>query len=208
MHTIQHADTAILIFCKAPVPGKVKTRLTTAFSAEDAAEIHRQLSLQTIATVVTSHLCQVQLWCSPTMEHVFFQRIVAQYPVSLHQQAEGDLGQKMHYAISLALETCRNAIVIGCDCPTLSKEDFQESITALNNGSDIVLAPAEDGGYVLIGMHQPHTEIFRGITWGSSLVLAETRTRISYLQLKSYELNDHWDIDTPDDLKRLRNMFN
>lgn len=203
-----YPETTILVFCKAPVPGQVKTRLTSAISAETAADIHIKLTTRTLKMLADARLCPIQLWCSPDIQHDFFQACTEDYGVSLHLQQGSDLGERMHTGFTDALEQFSNVLVVGCDCPSLVAQDFNQAITALNSGYDIVLAPAQDGGYTLIGLNHIQPELFSQINWGSSKVLASTRNKIVKLKLNCFELAEQWDVDTPEDLARYFQLDN
>lgn len=198
----RYPDAVILVFAKAPVAGRVKTRLQTQLSADEAAAIHRQLTHRTLFMLDLARVCPVQLWCSPDTGHDFFKDCRRRYELSLHSQQGDDLGERMRSGIADALKTYRQVIVIGCDCPSLQRHDFENALTALDKGCDVVLAPAEDGGYVLIGLTQEHPALFEGIAWGGDQVLAATREKIVQLKLKCLELPEQWDVDIPDDLHR------
>jgi rSAM/selenodomain-associated transferase 1 len=202
--TYKYQDAVIMIFCKAPVPGHVKTRLMTELSAAEAAEIHIELSTRTLQLAAESRLCPVQLWCAPTTEHHFFTTTALNYSVSLHQQLGTDLGQKMHRAFCSALNLYASALIMGCDCPSLTEQDLEQALAALVKPQSCVLAPAEDGGYVLIGLNQPHSELLDNISWGTEQVFEQTRTRINKSTLNYFELKQQWDVDTPEDLARYR----
>ncbi len=193
-----------MVFCKAPIPGQVKTRLIPKLNAEQAAELHIELSIKTIQRAVLSNLCPVELWCTPTIGHDFFIMAEATYPLLLKLQQGDDLGGRMHRAFCSALTGYTHALLMGCDCPSLTEFDLEQALMALTQGNDIVLAPAEDGGYVLIGLNQPQPGLFTDMPWGTGLVLNETRKRIGRYKLRSYELGEQWDLDTPEDLERYR----
>jgi len=95
-----------------------------------------------------------------------------------------------------------HALLIGCDCPSLTRDDLASALEALTGNHDVVLAPAEDGGYSLIGLKQPQSELFKGINWGSNEVLAKTRAKIDALKLLCHELTTQWDVDTHADYLR------
>jgi uncharacterized protein len=188
-------DAVIQVFCKAPVPGTVKTRLMPELTSHQAADVHRRLTLQTLDLVCRDKLCAVQLCCSPDINHSFFAQIAHAYPVSLTTQTEGDLGDRMNQALTEALGQYQQAILIGTDCPSFTLADFQQALQALATHYDAVLAPTEDGGYSMIGVKQPAPELFHAINWSSSEVLQQTRSNISSLQLNCFELDMQWDVD-------------
>ena len=193
-----------MIFCKAPVAGQVKTRLTTELSAEQAMQAHIELAQRTLQLATQPHLCPVQLWCMPTTDHAFFTKSAQTYHVTLLQQQGLDLGERMNNAFCRALNSHSRAVIIGCDCPSLTERDLEAALAALNQKSSCVLAPAEDGGYVLIGLNQPQPELFDNMPWGTERVLEQTRARIKHANLRYQELKQQWDVDTPADLARYR----
>lgn len=195
------SDTVLLIFCKAPIPGQVKTRLTPSLTPEQAAETHRQLATTTLQIATAQPCCPIQLWCSPNTQSNFFAYAAQTFPLSLHQQQGEDLGARMHYALAKALKNYSYAMIIGTDCPLLTPTTLQEACIALKK-NDIVLAPAEDGGYVLIGCKAPQPVLFEDMPWGSDRVLPLTRERIRQQSLTAFELATHWDVDTIDDYHR------
>lgn len=199
-----YSDCVQLIFCKAPIAGQVKTRLIPELTAEKAAELHKRLTRFTIERAQQAQLCPVQLWCAPDTQHDFFQQCAEQYSVTLHHQIGNDLGERMHNAFIAALQDYRHAILTGCDCPSLQTAALQQAIIALRNGRDAVIAPAEDGGYVLIGLNEPHAALFEKIPWSTEKVMELTRTQLILESLDFYELSRQWDVDNPRDLMRLR----
>jgi hypothetical protein len=175
-------------------------------TAQQAAELHIELSIKTMQRAVLSNLCPVELWCTPTIRHDFFTAAEATYPLLLKLQQGDDLGGRMHQAFCSAFTGYAHALLMGCDCPSLTGLDLEQALMALTQGNDIVLAPAEDGGYVLIGLNQPQPELFTDMPWGTGRVLNETRKRLGRYKLRSYELDGQWDLDTPEDLERYRLM--
>ena len=206
--TYKYPDAVLMIFCKAPVPGQVKTRLIPDLTAEQAAELHIELSTKTLQRATQSNLCPVQLWCTPTTDHDFFTASKAAYPLLLKQQQGADLGERMHRAFCSAFSGYSRALLMGCDCPSMTEQDLEQALIALNQENDVVLAPAEDGGYVMIGLTRPHPELFDNMPWGTERVLAQTRARIKRYKLRHHELNEQWDLDTPKDLERYRLLQN
>ncbi len=200
-------DCVLLIFCKAPVAGQVKTRLQPALSAAQAVAAHIELTRFTLDRAFHQSLCDVRLCCAPDPEHAFFQQCAANYPLTLHRQNGAGLGERMQAAFADALQIYRRVVLIGCDCPSLSIENLRQAFAALMDGADLVLGPAEDGGYVLIGMNQPQPELFANMPWGSNAVMAETQRRVTYSGLKLHELAEQWDVDTVEDWRRFQALY-
>jgi rSAM/selenodomain-associated transferase 1 len=201
----QYPNACLIVFCKAPVPGQVKTRLSPELSSEQAAVAHRKLTQRLLDWLLQAALCPIQLWCSPNTEHAFFQQCVEDYGVTLYQQCDGDLGVKMDHALQSSLKHFDRALLIGCDCPSLSEADIQQALADLKH-YDVVLSPAEDGGYVMIGCDYPQPMLFNDITWGSNQVLSATLDRVETLDLR-YKLTElQWDVDTFSDWQRFCQM--
>jgi rSAM/selenodomain-associated transferase 1 len=205
----EYPDSVIQVFCKAPIAGQVKTRLMPVLSAEQARQVHIELTERLLKLLHETALCPVQLWCSPHCDFDFFQQQAAKYPLTLHQQPDCGLGERMSYALNAGLQNFKQSLLVGCDCPSLTADDFRQALTALKQGADVVLAPAEDGGYVLIGVKQSQSELLNDVEmpWGTSQVLDITRKRIKQQQLKASEIRQQWDVDTPEDLARYRLEF-
>ena len=187
------------VFAKSPIVGQVKTRLIPALSAKGATELHQQLVKHCLQRF--SSLFYTQLWCAPDEHHPFCQECMGNFGVSLHRQQGADLGERMAYALASAAPI--PVILIGSDCPSLTVQTMQEGFAALQQGNRVVLAPAEDGGYVLIGMLRVVPELFIDIPWGTSQVLELTRARLHVLGLCWKELPTQWDVDHPEDIKRI-----
>lgn len=192
----KHSPVNIAILSRAPIPGQTKTRLIPALGAEGAADLHRRFLHATVRTALQAGLGPLTLWCTPDTSHPEFAACAALGPHTLRQQAEGDLGQRMLATIN------GPTLIIGTDCPALTPAHLQQAANALSE-SDAVLIPAEDGGYVLIGLRQPEPAAFADMTWGCASVLEQTRRRLRDAGLSWYELPALWDVDEPADLTRL-----
>ena len=189
----------IIIFSKAPAPGEVKTRLVPSLGEEGAAEVQRLLLHHTLTTAMdTCAVCE--LWCAPNASHPAFDPFREQYAVEFHDQRGADLGERMSNAFTETLQSADAAILIGADCPNIYPTYLRAALTTLVNGSDAVVGPANDGGYVLIGLKQPTPELFTDMPWGSDQVLEKTREKIRQLGMGWRELPPMNDLDTPDDL--------
>lgn len=196
----------LLIFAKAPVPGQVKTRLAGRLGARGAAELYKKLLRRTLAMAATARLCPLELWGAPDARHGFFSACRRDYAVRLRRQRSGDLGRRMNHALTRTVNQGHPAIVIGGDCASLGGAELRDAFCRLAAGSDAVLGPAADGGYVLIGLNRPAPALFRNIAWGTPTVLAATRRRLRRSGLNWAELPLGWDVDTPADLQRLRRI--
>lgn len=200
---MQFPDARILIFAKAPEPGYAKTRLIPALGADGAADLQSRLLERMIREVSTANLCPVELWCAPNTNHPVFQDLAGGYALSLYSQIDGDLGERMCFAADEAL--CRSGMVllIGVDCPLMDADYLRHALDWLGGDDDAVLGPAEDGGYVLLGLKCSEPSLFQDIPWGSDEVLACTRTKLKALGMRWRELLVLWDLDRPGDLERL-----
>jgi uncharacterized protein len=198
-----NSPVSIAILAKAPVPGLAKTRLIPAIGAHAAAVLQERLTERAVATALAAEVGPVTLWCAPDGTHNSFLGLVARSRITLRRQPEGDLGTRMLAATAGGGPT----LVIGTDCPALTEVHLRGAATALRNGTDVILIPAEDGGYVLIGTRSVHPRLFAGITWGTPTVLAETRARIIEQRLILAEQPPLWDVDTESDLARLEREF-
>jgi rSAM/selenodomain-associated transferase 1 len=156
-----------------------------------------------LRTAREAALGPVELWCAPDARHPFFRECARDFSVSLHSQGEGELGERMLRAFEAALSRAARVILVGSDIPALSSRYVRDAERALRRKHDAVIGPAEDGGYVLIGLARSDAELFRGVPWGRADVLEETRLRIAALGWRGLELPALWDADRPEDLERL-----
>lgn len=199
-------DARLLVFAKAPVPGRVKTRLAGRLGARGAAALYRRLLRGTLAMTRTARLCPVELWCAPDARHGFFAACRREYGVRLRRQCTGDLGQRMNHALNRALEESDRVVLIGGDCASVGALELRAAFDHLADERDAVLGPAADGGYVLVGLRRPCPAMLRGIAWSNPTVLEATRRRLRRAGLDWAELPVGWDVDTPADLRRLRRL--
>ncbi|MFQ5661346.1 MAG: TIGR04282 family arsenosugar biosynthesis glycosyltransferase [Gammaproteobacteria bacterium] len=199
-------ECALMVFTKAPVPGKVKTRLIPSIGEAAAADLYKSLILRTLRTACSSNMGSIQLWCHDNLDHPFVLKCCKDFPVELHSQQGSNLGERMYHAIKEALGHAGYALVIGCDCPELSLSDIHTACRKLRGEHDVVLGPCEDGGYYLIGAKSVDEGIFNGIEWGSATVLSDTRQRMQALGMNWCELREHWDLDCPADLFRYQTL--
>jgi uncharacterized protein len=201
MRRAKAEPVAVAILAKAPIAGLAKTRLAPALGANGAAQLHARLLARTVETAVAAATGPVTLWGDPDTSHPAFGEIASAHRVALRAQPSGDLGARMLSAIEAAQGP---AIIIGTDCPALAASHLIAAADYLREDADVVIGPAEDGGYVLIAMRRPQPALFRGMTWSTDRVADETRARMRETALSWRELPALWDVDRPDDLARLQ----
>ena len=190
------------VFAKAPVAGDVKTRLAGLLGAEGAAGLHAGLVRHALATAVEARVGAVELWCAPDASHPFFAACARQFGATLRVQRGPNLGARMQDAVACTLREGDALVLIGSDCPALGAADLRAAAAAVRV-CDVAIAPAEDGGYVLLAMSAPQP-IFEDIEWGTATVMRATRRRLEEAGAAWRELAVKWDVDRPEDYARLR----
>ncbi len=198
------ATGCVLLFAKAPVPRRVKTRLAAEFGYRGAALRYRALAAQTGACIREAWDGPVQLWCAPDRSHPWFRSLAEQERMTLHVQSPGDLGHRMAHALETALRTHAWALVIGADCAGVRPGLLREAMAALDDTTDLVIGPAKDGGYVFLGARRVWPTMFHAVPWGTSRVMCVTRQRLRRFPGTVRELRGGWDVDTPADYRRIR----
>ncbi|MFL6797673.1 MAG: TIGR04282 family arsenosugar biosynthesis glycosyltransferase [Xanthobacteraceae bacterium] len=191
---------AVAVLAKAPLAGFAKTRLIPLLGAERAAQLQARLIAHAIATAISAAVGPITLWGTPDVMHPCFTALQMR-GIAVAPQGEGDLGARMLEAVTAAKQP---VLVVGTDCPVLTPEHLRKAAELLRSGTDVVVYPAEDGGYVLIGMRQPEPSLFDGMAWGCKDVMNETRKRLHRLGRSWQEPVTLWDLDRPEDLERLR----
>jgi hypothetical protein len=185
--------TRIVVFAKAPVPGRVKTRLIPALGAEGAARLAAEMLERTVEEALASGLA-VELCGEPDAATWFEGDIVKT------AQGEGDLGTRLARAARRVLAE-EPVLLIGADCPALDRDRLRAAAGALT-ANDAVIHPAEDGGYVLLGLARFDPSLFEGIAWSTSTVAADTVARIEALGWSLDVRETLADVDEPADLLR------
>ena len=195
------APIGVAILAKAPLPGLAKTRLIPHLGAQGAAALQRWLFHRVVATARQAALGPVTVWCAPDVQHPDFAACSADGTVTLRRQPDGDLGERMQRAVAES-STPAGTLIVGTDCPLLDAGHLQQAATALAS-HDAVVTPAEDGGYVLIGMRQAAPRLFAEVAWSSERVMGQTRQRLSELGWRWTEFAPLWDVDRSSDFDRL-----
>lgn len=200
IHRVRTEAVDIAIFARAPLAGQAKTRLIPALGAAAAARLQRRLTLHALDLARCAATGKVTLWCAPDRQQRFFRALHERRRIETRSQTGKNLGQRMANAFT---EHAGALLLIGTDCPALSAGHLRAAADALHDGHDAVFIPAEDGGYVLVGLRCPQPGLFEGIDWGTDKVMAQTRERLAALGLRWVEPTTLWDVDRPADLHRL-----
>lgn len=187
--------TRVQVFSKWPTPGQVNTRLTKRISPELAAELQWAYLIHT-CKLAYAFDAQAELWLSEIKDQSMLERLEVR---KVFTQQGKDLGERMAYAADTALAEGCSSLIIGTDCPYLDKAYLQKASDRLDC-SDVVLGPAQDGGYVLIGLRTQIPAIFSGIPWGTEKVLAMTLDKLAAGAFQYSLLEPLSDIDRPEDL--------
>ena len=194
----------LIVFTRYPEPGKAKTRLAKALGEHGSADIQKKLTEDTLSKVhkfqqvnsvdvsvyfTGGDLQLMKNWLGPDF--------------SFEAQGKGDLGDRMAEACSNAFrQGYKRLVIIGSDCPGLSSMHFKQAFAALYD-KDLVLGPAADGGYYLIGLKREHNSLFTRIPWGTETVLKKTMNYAEKLGLATATLETLSDVDRPEDLKHI-----
>jgi len=194
-----HGEVLLIQFARAPREGHVKTRLVSHLGSAGACELHRELTLWTCRQLVASALGPVELWVAGDTGDPLFARCCAAGVVRIAAQRGNDLGQRMHDALRDGLSRFRSVILVGSDCPGIDKTYLHKAVTALCQ-APVVVGPATDGGYVLIGARSISDVVFTGIPWGGDGVFAATLDALARAGLGWVALPALTDIDRPSDL--------
>lgn len=204
--TYRYPDALVIQFAKAPRPGRVKTRMRPELDDQSCVALHRRLVTYTFDKLSQTQLCPLELWVDELHYDGFFTGLRPQRPV--RRQCGADLGARMYHALATALADYQRVVLVGSDCPFLNPGHIEEALARLGAGDDVVLGPAMDGGYVLIGARRVDNALFSGVPWGTGGVLTATRGQLRALAWRWSELPPLADIDTAADLKLIQNLEN
>ncbi len=183
----------LVLFARYPAAGACKTRLIPAIGPEGAASLHRHLTERTVVTLRRSD-CPVTIAFTGA-DRIAFERWLG-HDITLIEQVGGDLTAKL-----LACLHPAPVIFFGADTPNLTSDHVARAIEALQS-HDVVIGPAEDGGYYLIGMRTPRPELLVNMPWSTEQVLPETLSRLKRGNMQHFLLETLSDCDRPEDLMR------
>jgi uncharacterized protein len=202
------ARSAVAIMAKAPQPGQVKTRLCPPLTHRAAAEFYRCLLVDKIAQVNALHRVAPAVSYSPANCKPVFEDLTPPHFMLLPQRGD-DLGARILGTFEqLFRQGYTQVIVVDSDTPTLPTAYLEQALRLIAaRENDVVLGPTEDGGYYLIGLRRAYPELFARMPWSTSQVLPETRRRSEQYGLTVAYTECWYDVDTPEDLLRLRNSL-
>jgi len=191
---------SLAVMARTPELRRTKTRLIPALGETGAMQAHIVLVEDTLARLRDLAVADASLWVTDVSGTA--RGWAATFGLPLHIQPGGDLGEKMHGIISNLLASGANQVcLIGTDCPGIDAGYIEKAFSALAD-SDVVIGPAEDGGYGLIGLRDAHAQLFAAVDWGTARVLRQTLARVEAAGLEARVLQPVWDVDTPRDWHR------
>lgn len=185
----------------------MKTRLIPALGMNEAAQLYEKLLYRTLETA--SKLLNVNVILthdSATENSNYCQNKAREFGFELRNQTAGDLGKRMYFALKEALAHSSQVVVIGSDCPEYSTNYLQRAFNALDS-HDVVIGPASDGGYVLLGAKSAEREIFQDIPWSSNKVYDATCRQLKLTRCSWVELETLNDIDEQADLVHVQHLL-
>lgn len=204
---MKYPQGRILLFARSPVLGKVKTRLAQSIGEEKALQVHKKLMALVAECCFKAQLCPVELWLSePVKQDSFITGFCQRYRLALEFQQGNNLGDRMNNAVNKVLQQHEFTIIIGADCPAIDVAYLEHAVSSVaikNTDKRVVIGPAEDGGYVLIGLRQSEHRLFSEIDWGSDRVWRQTQAIAGELNWSIDELPTLWDVDRIADYQRL-----
>ena len=192
---------ALIVFARAPIAGRTKTRLVGSLGATGAALLYARLLLNTLRQVETLDIERL-LYVDDLAARAYFESRLMTEQWQIHVQRGDDLGSRMANAFAEILPDRTAAILIGSDIVDFSAGDIVDARRRLASGDDAVLGPSADGGYWLIGLRQPAPGLFEAMDWGTATVYAATSKRLNASGRNWTAVALRHDIDTADDLAR------
>ena len=192
----------LIIFLRKAVEGKVKTRLAVTIGEAEALSVYQWLVSHTL-TVAGKTKADVRLYFDQIDDELNIPK-----SFSRHEQKGIDLGEKMFdsFENNLPIDGSKKLIVIGSDCPEINEEIIEDAFLKLSD-SDLVIGPAIDGGFYLLGLKKAHFELFKGIEWGSANVYQQLLSNAASLNLSILVLDQKRDIDNASDLRWFKDQY-
>jgi len=202
----KYPDFRLIMMARAPVSGKVKSRLARTIGNRRAAGVYRNMLRTQISKLLAAKICPLELHVCAPVQHPLFMAMRRGGVVRVEQQRGNNLGSRMHHAIRSGLQRADAVILIGADVPGISVEQIRQVCTLISGQDELIIMPAEDGGYGLLAMRKVDAGLFRGVHWGSQRVCKQTVKRATQLGISYRLFSSCYDIDFQRDLARLRKL--
>mgnify|MGYP003627093473 CR=1 FL=1 len=202
----------VALFAKEPVRGKVKTRMQAVLGLDGALSLHKALICYVFSNLTESRLCPVTLWVARADTSSYVNKEHDELFLSIcnkkniYAQVGEGLGERMAFTAQQLLMGSQYVVLVGADCASVDAGYLEQALEALESGEQIVFGPAEDGGYVLLGLRIVPECLFAQVPWGEAEVMAKTRQNLREAGLSWLELAPRWDVDRPQDLPRLATL--
>lgn len=193
-------DSRLLVFAKAPLLGKVKTRLIPLLGEQGALDFH-------VASIRFALEQRAAMQLSPMVLYIkgqapgWLTELCQQLSIDVIQQQGDNLGERMLHAATEQLSQAQSVVLTGTDCLTLTSDRLTQLYQALED-NDAVIIGAEDGGYVALGLKQPSAALFTQFPFGNAQVYEKTIDAMRTLDWRYVELAKTWDVDRPGDIQR------
>ena len=196
-------ERTLAVFAKAPTPGRVKTRLALDIGARPAALLYRRMGRAVVRATAGSRYRTVVWFTPPRARRAVGSWLERLGVAAYRSQGAGDLGARLRRAFRRQFaDGDRAVVIIGTDCPELGRRDVARAFAALET-HDVVLGPARDGGYYLVGLRSHRPALFRGIPWSTPNVMLVTRARVRAMGLRCALLRRLRDVDHATDARAL-----
>ena len=202
----RQAGGTVALFTRISKVRQVKQRLARHVGAQRALEVHRFLLSRTLDVLIALEDMSKEVWIAGDPAQIDDHDPLLAYRRGLIHQQGDSLGDRMAFAIEQIASRSRIPIIIGSDCPLMDVAYLQQALDAVQQDNDVVLGPADDGGYTLISMLTVHAELFKSIDWGTARVLDQTLCAADRQGLSVHLLDTLWDVDRVEDLERLAQM--
>lgn len=200
-----------LVFAKEPILGFVKTRMRGALSDQQSLDLHKALTTDICENLTRWCICPSDIYYWQGADQVsnttpvFLTALSRRLGLKLWPQADGNLGDKMSSAVaSTFLDGVEGVLLLGADCPFITRSTLVELFKSLRDGADAAIVPAHDGGYVALALRSAEPFVFSGVDWGTDKVLVQTVARFKALGWQYECLPSLPDIDRPEDLYALK----
>jgi rSAM/selenodomain-associated transferase 1 len=204
MRKIDRAEEAVVLMAKAPVAGRVKTRLCPPLDRRESAALYACMLGDTAGEVSALPGVRRYLFLDPP-ESADFPRGKPFSVFERFPQRGRDLGDRMRDAAATAFRRgARRVVIVGADCPSLTAGTIRRAFRELSTGASVVFGPSPDGGYYLVGLSSPDERLFRGVRWSTAEVLRDAAARCRILSAPFAFLPPGRDVDSGEDLLALR----